>query len=471
MSGLTTVLERAALYPYQLEAAQFIREHDNCALFIDVGLGKTVSTLTAFADLHHNFGARRALVVAPLRVARQVWSAEVASWSHLKGMSVGKIIGTPEERMAALRTPTDIHTVNFEQLSWLEAQFLDGKKQILKWPWDTVIFDESQALKSQSSARFKAARRLRRLFPRCVLLTGTPSPNGYGDLWSQIYLLDGGQRLGKSERAYEDRWFARTRTTCGSFSTVTLRDGSAKQIQEALSDIVLSLKESHYLSLPEVVKVVHKVQLPSAAMRTYRQMARQFTAEVGGRTLTAVNAGVLDGKLLQLANGVVYLGEDKQVVEFHDEKVRFLAELLESVSGKLLIAYYYRHDLERIKKLLERSGRTWAVLKSDADFESWARGELSVGVLHPKSAGHGLNTVYKAGAEDIVHYGMTASLELYTQVNGRIAGGHRRQGKNIKIHHIVAEGTRDEDYVTILSGKAVGQDDLTRSLALRVATT
>lgn len=463
------MLDRPALYAYQQKASQFIQTKDNCALWVDVGLGKTVSTLTAFADLHHNFGARRALVVAPLRVARQVWSDEVAAWSHLQGMSVGKIIGTPDERMAALRTPTDIHTINYEQLAWLEAQFLEGKKQILRWPWDTVVFDESQGLKSQSSARFKAARRVRRLFPRCIQLTGTPAPNGYSDLWSQAYLLDGGERLGKTERAYEDRWFART--NYGQFSTVTLRDNSAKQIQEALGDIVMSLKEEDYLDLPPVLKVFHKVQLPPKAMQTYRQMARQFTAEVGGRTLTAGNAGVLDGKLLQLANGVVYLGEDRQVVEFHDEKVRFLSELLESVSDKLLVAYYYRHDLDRIKRILEASGRTWAVLRSDSDFESWARGELSVGVLHPKSAGHGLNTVYKAGAEDIVHYGMTASLELYTQVNGRIAGGHRRQGKNIKIHHIVAEGTRDEDYVKILSGKAVGQDDLTRSLALRVATT
>lgn len=462
------MLERSQLYVYQQKAAQFIRDKENCALWVDVGLGKTVSTLTAFADLHAAFSARRALIVAPLRVARKVWSDEVASWGHLQGMSVGKIIGTPEERMAALRTPTDIHTINYEQMAWLEAQFLDGQKQILKWPWDTVVFDESQALKAQSSTRWKAARRLRRLFPRCLELTGTPAPNGYGDLWSQMYLLDQGQRLGATERAFEDRWFART--NFGQFSTVTLRDGSAEQIQTAVADIVMSLKEADYLDLPPVLKVFHKVTLSPKAMQTYRQMARQFTTEIGGKTLTAVNAGVLDGKLLQLANGVVYLGEDRQVVVFHDEKIEFLRELLDSVSGKLLVAYYYRHDLDRIKALLAASGRTWSVLKSDEDFERWSRGELDVGVLHPKSAGHGLNDLYKAGAEDLVHYGMTASLELEQQVNGRLTGGHRRQGKNIKLHYIVAEGTRDEDYVKILSGKDSAQHDLTRSLALRCAS-
>lgn len=462
------MLERKDLYAYQERAAKYIRTQENCALWVDVGLGKSCSTLTAFADLHAAFSARRALIVAPLRVARQVWSAEIASWSHLQGMSVGKIIGTPEERMAALRTPTDIHTINYEQMAWLEAQFLDGKKQILKWPWDTVVFDESQALKAQSSTRWKAARRLRRLFPRCVELTGTPAPNGYGDLWSQMYLLDQGQRLGTSERAFEDRWFART--NFGQFSTVTLRDGSAEQIQTAVSDIVMSLKEADYLDLPPVLKVFHKVTLPPAAMRTYREMARQFTTEVGGRTLTAANAGVLDGKLLQLANGVVYLGEDKQVVEFHSEKLKALEELLDAITGKALVVYHYRHDLARVERSLAASGRTWRLLRTDADFDEWAAGGLSVGLLHPKTGGHGLNTVYQAGAEDIIHYGMTASLELYQQVNGRLTGGHRRQGRNIKIHHIVAEGTRDEDYVKILSGKDSAQHDLTTSLALRCAS-
>lgn len=460
------MLDRSNLYAYQQKAAQFIQDKENCALWVDVGLGKTVSTLTAFADLHHNFASRRALVVAPLRVARQVWSDEIASWSHLKGMSCARIIGTPDERMAALRTPTDIHTINYEQLAWLEAQFLDGKKQILKWPWDTVVFDESQGLKSQSSARFKAARRVRRLFPRCIQLTGTPAPNGYSDLWSQAYLLDGGERLGKTERAYEDRWFART--NYGQFSIVTLRDNSAKQIQEALGDIVMSLKERDYLDLPPVVSLFHKIQLSGAAMRTYREMARKFTVEIKGKTLTAVNAGVLYGRLLELSSGAIYSGEGEgQYIEFHAEKLAMLEELVSAITGKIVVVYYHRHALERLGRVLAASGRRWAVLKSDAEFEAWASGlgGLEIAVLHPASAGHGLNLIYQAGAEDLIHFGLSPSLELYQQVNGRLTGGHRRAGKNIKLHHLIAEGTIDEEVARLLQNKTTTQDDLTRALA------
>lgn len=462
------MLDRSALYAYQTKAAEFIRGHDNCALWVDVGLGKTVSTLTAFRDLAQSFDARRALVVAPLRVARKVWSDEIAGWSHLNGMTVARIVGTPAERMAALRTPADIHTINREQIPWLEAQFIQDRKQIVRWPWDTVVLDESQSFKSQSSVRWKSMRRLRQLFPRMVQLTGTPAPNGYGDLWSQAYLLDKGQRLGETEQAFTDRWFTTTRHD--AYTAVTLRDNSAAEIKSAMADIVLALREEDYLDLPPVVSLFHKVQLPGAAMRTYREMARKFTSEIGGKTLTAVNAGVLDGKLLQLANGVVYTGEGRESVTIHDAKLDVLGEVLEAVTGRLLIAYYYRHDLDRIKRTLEASGRTWATLQSDASFSAWAGGAYEVGVLHPASAGHGLNDVYKAGAEDLLHYGMTANLELYQQVNGRLVGGHRRQGKNIKIHHIVAEGTRDEDYVALLQRKDATQDDLTRSLAIRVPT-
>lgn len=463
------MLDREAMYLYQDKGSKFIQDKGNCALWVDVGLGKTVTALTAYADLRAAFSVRRALVAAPLRVARQVWSDEVDNWSHLKGLHVAHIIGTPAERMKALRTPADIHTINREQIPWLEAQFLDGKKQLMRWPWDLVMPDEAQFLKDQSSQRWKAMSRLRPLFPRMVQLTGGPTPNGYGDLWAQMNLLDGGRRLGTSEQAFTDRWF--TATNYGSFSALTLRDRAADEIKAAVADIVLSLKEEDYLDLPPVICLFHKVQLSGAAMRTYREMAREYTVKlVGGRTLTAVNAGVLDGKLLQLANGVVYTGEGREVVEFHDEKLQALEELLDAITGKALVAYYFLHDLDRVKRLLEASGRRWKVLRTDPDFREWAAGGLDVGLIHPASAGEGLNELYKPGVEDLIHYGLTANYGLYKQVNGRLTGGHRRQGRNVKIHHIVAEHTRDEDYVKILSDKASSQDDLTRSLALRVAT-
>lgn len=458
------MLNRSNLYAYQQRGTQFIKDHEACAGMIDCGLGKTVMGLTAYSDLANSFDARRALVVAPLRVARKVWSDEVDEWAHLQGIEVAKIVGTPAQRMAALRTPADVHTINREQTEWLEAQFIQNDKQVTRWPWDIVFLDESQSYKSQSSNRWKSMRRLRRLAQRIVLLSGTIMPNGYDDLWSQYYLLDYGKRLGATETDYHERWFERP-TRNNEFDKWTVKPHAIPEIKAAIADITLSLRADDYLDLPPVVYNFIKVQLSTAAMRTYKEMARKFIAEVKGRTLTAVNAGVLDGKLLQLANGVVYVGEDREVVEFHEEKLAALEELLEAVPKKLLIAYYYKHDLARIERLLAASGRRWRILRSDAEFDSWAAGELDVGVLHPKSAGHGLNDVYKSGCEDLVHYGCTASLELYLQCNDRLAGGHRRVGRNVRIHHIIAEGTRDIDYVQLLKNKATTQSDLTRSLA------
>lgn len=461
------MLDRKDLRHYQQCAVEFIKQHENCALFIDMGLGKTVSTLTAFSDLLNDFTVRRMLVVAPLRVARKVWQDEVAEWAHLHHLSVSPIVGSAKERLAAMRKPADIHTINRENCQWLEAQFIQDNKQIMRWPWDMVVLDESSSFKSRSSERWKSMRRLRRLFPRCVELTGTPSPNGYGDLWSQFYLLDRGKRLGATEKAYEDRWFERK--GYGEFAPLVLKEGAAQEIKAAVSDIVLSLREEDYLELPPVMKLFHRVQLPPQALHTYRKLQREFIAEFAGKRLTAVNSGVLDGKLLQLANGAVYTDKQHNWMEFHTEKLAALEELIEEIPGKILIAYYFVHDLERIQKVLaKRKDRRWAVLVKDSDFSKWASGEFDVGVLHPASAGHGLNDVYKAGAEDLIHFGCTASLELYAQVNARIAGGHRRAGKNIKIHHIVAEETRDIDYVSILERKDLSQDDLTRSLAARV---
>lgn len=463
------MLQRSNLFPYQEHAVQFIKEHSNCALWLDMGLGKSCATLTAFADMQRDFEVKRMLVVAPLRVARRVWSDEVTQWAHLNHLTVSCIVGTEDQCFNALRKRADIHTVNRERISWLKAQFLDDKGKLkYRWPWDMVAIDESQSFKSQSSQRWKALGALRPYFSRLVELSGTPSPNGYGDLWSQFYLLDNGRRLGSSERSFQERWFT---PPVGMFTKWRLSQAGEVQIRDAIKDLVLSLREEDYLTLPPVSQNFIRVTLSPAAMRTYKQMEKEYVAEVAGKKLTAVNAGVLDGKLLQLANGAVY-HTGKEWVEFHSAKTEALDETLEAMPGKALIAYGYQHDLARIERVVERrareDGRTWTLLKSDASFDAWARGEIDWGVLHPASAGHGLNDMYKAGCEDIIHFGLTNNLEWYQQVNARIGGGHRRVGKNIRVHHIVADGTRDDDYVKLLKNKAVTQDGLTQSLATRI---
>ncbi len=465
------MLDRKDLYPYQSHAAEFVKTHPAAALWVDMGLGKTVSTLTAFADLQKDYEAKRMLVIAPKRVARRVWSDEVKEWSHLNHLSVSRIVGDADECFEALRTKADIHTIGRERVSWLKAQFLDDNGKLkYRWPWDMVVIDESQSFKSQSSARWGALSALRGYFPRLAELSGTPSPNGYGDLWSQFYLLDKGRRLGASEKSFKERWFT---PPVGMFTKWNLSPQGARQIREAIKDLVLSLREEDYLTLPPVSLNFIRVSLSPAAMATYKKMEREYIAEVAGKKLTAVNAGVLDGKLLQLANGACYTGVDREWVEFHSAKTEALDETLEAMPGKALIAYGYQHDLARITKVVERrakeDGRTFTLLKSDASFDAWAKGEVEWGILHPASAGHGLNDMYKAGCEEIIHFGLTNNLEWYQQVNARIGGGHRRTGKNIRVHHIVADGTRDDDYVRLLKNKAATQDGLTESLAVRIS--
>ena len=461
------MLQRKDLRAYQELFAQFIKDTPSCAGWIGCGLGKTASTLTAFNDLQRDFEVTRMLVIAPKRVARRVWSDEVKEWSHLNHLSVSRIVGDADECFAALRTKADIHTIGRERVPWLKAQFLDDKGRLkYRWPWDMVVIDESQSFKSQSSQRFKALGSLRPFFPRLVELSGTPSPNGYGDLWSQFYLLDKGRRLGSSERSFQERWFT---PPVGMFTKWSLSPQGARQIRQAVKDLVLSLREEDYLTLPPVSLNFIRCTLSPAAMRTYKEMEREYVAEVQGKKLTAVNAGVLDGKLLQLANGACYTGVDREWVEFHSAKTEALDETLEAMPGKALIAYGYQHDLARITKVVERrakeDGRTFTLLKSDASFDAWARGEIDWGILHPASAGHGLNSVWKAGAEDLIWFGMTNNLEHYQQACARLTGGHRREGKNIRVHHIIADGTRDGDYVRLLKNKAATQDGLTESLS------
>lgn len=467
------MLQRENFYAYQTRAVEFIKSHTHAALWIFMGGGKSAITLTAFSDLQDELKTQRMLVIGPKRVARLVWGKEIAEWAHLKHLTISRIVGSESECFEALRTEADIHTIGRERVPWLRAQFISGEgktgKLRYRWPWDMIVVDESQSFKSQSSQRWKALRDLSCFATRIVLLSGTPAPNGYGDLWSQFYLLDRGKRLGSSERSYLERWFS---PPGALFAKWRLTSSGGAMIRDALKDLTLSLREEDYLSLPPISNNFIRCTLSSAALSTYRRMEREYIAEVQGHRLTAVNAGVLDGKLLQLANGACYLPGGKEWVPFHDAKLEALDEVLEDFPGKALVAYGYKHDLARIEKVVDKrcreDGRTWSILRTDASFDSWARGEIDFGILHPASAGHGLNDLWKSGCCDIIHFGLTNNLEWYAQVNARIAGGHRRSGKSIRVHHIVADQTRDDDYVRLLQGKALEQDQLTSSLAVRI---
>lgn len=475
------------MHVYQNRAVDFLKSAlpiGNKALWADMGLGKTVCALTAFRDLICTFDARRALVVAPLRVARRVWSAEVEQWAHLKGLKVVFIGGTAAERIAALNTPADIHTIGRENCMWLEQQFIVNKKQIRPWKWDTLILDESQSFKSISAQRFRVIRKLRKLCQRVWELTGTCAPNGYADLHSQIFLLDNGQRLGATQLDFRKRWF--TPPGFYEFSKWAIKDDARESIHAALKDIVFTLRAEDYLDLPPVVFNAVKVTLDKPTMKRYKQMERDalLKFEELDITVKAVNAGVLWNKLLQMANGAVYTGaadrefspthaawmdETHPTVKpwqlIHDAKLDALEEVLDGIHGPVMIAYNFVSDLERISRWMDDRVMRWAQLKSDKSFDAWRNGEIDYGLIHPASAGHGLNDLYKSGCTNIIWFGFTNNLEHYQQLNARLTGGHRRVGKTIVIHHLIAEDTIDTEAAALLGSKDRDQRGLVAALA------
>lgn len=438
-----------------------------------MGLGKSVCTLTAFADAMRGFESRRMLVVAPKRVARDVWDDEIARWSHLHGLTISKMVGSRAERLAAYKKPADIHTINREQLDWLfrghvEEIAPNRFRQIRKWPWDWITLDEAQSYKNQESARTKAVHRVSTLglAERIVELTGTPASKGYVDLWAQLFVLDHGRRLGASEKAFKDRWFD---APAFGQHRWKLKDGAAEQIQNAVRDLVLSLHESDYLDLPPVLHNRVRVRLSAAAQREYDKFERSSVLKLDGVTLTAANAGVLHGRLLQYASGAIYTDDRGNYQRLHDAKLDALRDVLDELafSGPVIIGYRFRHEAELIGKLLDRycsTGQRWEILKSAASLKSFARGEIDFGLMHPMTGGHGLNDLHLSGSENIVWPGPTDDLELWDQLNARIAGGHRRMGKNVTIHCLIAEGTADMTSLQMLIDKDIDQVGLVKAL-------
>lgn len=467
------MLSSANLLPYQHRGIEFFKNNADAALWAEMGLGKTVTTATAFADMQQTFDARKMLVVAPLRVARDVWHVELQQWEQTKHLKVVRILGTAEKRRYQIDLAADVHTISRDNFVWLTDEFIQGKKQVKVWPWDTVIIDESSGFRNQSALRWKAMRRIRRLFPRCIELTGTPAPNGYGGLWAQIYLLDHGARLGKSESAYKRRWF--DPPPFYEFGKWTLKPGAKEEIDAALADIVMALRAEDYLTLPPIMTNIIKVPLGEGAKAQYKRLEQVALLDTfTGSRFKGVNAGALAGKLLQLANGAMYTHDENVWELLHNEKLRALFELLDETDGPVLIAYNFKSDLERILagmvEFCKVRKKTFGVLKTEESVKQWDRGDIDFLLLHPASAGHGLNLQH-SGSETVIWFGLSYDAELHDQLNARIAAGHRRVGRNVVIHYLVSAGTIDEDIIEILATKKLTQDSLMKALSLRAAGT
>ena len=442
------------LHPYQRRMIHHIIAHDKCALWVDMGLGKTVATLTAIQRLKRRFEARRVLVIAPLRVADMVWPDEVNEWDHLK-LKVVRILGDAKTRAKAARTKADVHVINRENTEWL-VDYHSVKNKVRTWPWDMVVLDESSSFKSGRSKRYKALARALPKIGRMVQLSGTPMPNGIEDLWSQLKLLDGGERLGHTVTSFRNRFM---RYIPNSFKKVPA-PGADKIVKKLTADICMTLQAKDYLSIKEPVVNPIRVRLNDTERDQYLKMERTFILELEGETITAANSGALWGKLLQLANGAVYT-EHPEWVEHHRHKVDALLELHEGVDGPLMIAYTFLPDKERIAATLEQAGAKWRFMDTEKDKDDWNAGKFDRLILHPASAGHGLN-LHKNGCRDVCWFGLTPNLEHYQQLNARIGGGHRAMfsDKPVTIHKILASGTQDTLVDGLLGVKDGWQNEL-----------
>lgn len=425
---------------YQEFAKEHIINHPVAALFLDMGLGKTVITLTAIKELmYERFEVNKVLVIAPLRVARDTWPAEIRKWNHLAGLTYAVAVGSQAERLAALRSKADIHIINRENVTWLVEE--SG----LPFDYDLVVIDELSSFKSYRAKRFKSLLSVRWTVKRIVGLTGTPSSNGLMDLWAQFRLLDLGERLGRYISRYRERYFLPDKRNAQVVFTYKLKPGAEEQIYNAISDITISMKAEDYLDLPPCIHNVVKVALSEREREVYERFRKEMVISLGGEEIDAMNAAALSNKLLQMANGAVY--DDRHTGhQIHDRKLDALEDLIEAANGRpVMVCYWFRHDLERIRRRFPAVRE----LKTAQDIEDWNAGKIPVALVHPASAGHGLNLQY--GGCTLVWFGLTWSLELYQQTNKRL---HRQgQRDTVVIHHIVADGTIDELVLAALHRK------------------
>ena len=431
-------------HDYQTYATNFILDHPVAAILLDMGLGKSVITLTALFDLClDSFKIRKVLVIAPLRVARDTWPAELRKWDHLKGLTWSLATGTEAERMEALSRRASVYIINRENVQWLIEE--SG----LPFDYDMLVIDELSSFKNSQAKRFRALMKVRPQVKRIVGLTGTPSGNGLMDLWAEFRLLDMGKRLGRFITNYRNNYFAPDRRNGAVVFSYRPLNGAEEAIYGKISDITISMKASDYLNMPELVMNRATVKLSKKEWSTYSAMKKDLVVSLNGEEIDASNAGALSNKLSQMANGAVY-GEGKRVIPIHDRKLDMLEDLLEAANGKpVLVAYWFKHDLERISERLLSLHIPFSCADSSESIERWNRGELPVMLIHPASAGHGLNLQY--GGCTLIWYGVTWSLEFYQQTNTRL--WRQGQKNTVVIHHILAEGTIDEQIMTALDRK------------------
>ena len=442
-------------HDYQRYAAEFIITHPISALLLDMGLGKTSITLTAINDLlFDSFEVHKVLVVAPLRVARDTWSAEIEKWEHLKNLRYSVVIGTAQERISALSTPADIYIINRENIQWLVEE--SG----LPFDFDMAVIDELSSFKNHQSKRFRAFMKSRPKLKRIVGLTGTPAGNGLMDLFAEFKLLDMGERLGRLIGQYRNTYFQPDKRNGMVIYSYKPLPNAERQIYDKISDITISMKAADHLKMPELISAEYMVQLSENEKEKYDRLKKDLIFSTEDNEVTAANAASLSNKLSQMANGAVY-SDDGETVHIHDRKLDALEDIIESMNGRpLLVAYWFKHDLERIKKRFEIRE-----IKSSEDISDWNSGKIPVALIHPASAGHGLNL--QSGGSTLVWFGLTWSLELYQQTNARLW----RQGQTadtVVIQHIIAKSTIDEQIMKALKTKDITQAALITAVKAEV---
>ncbi|MCI7551883.1 MAG: DEAD/DEAH box helicase [Actinomycetaceae bacterium] len=434
-------------HDYQTYVSRYIIDHEQAAIFLGMGLGKTVSTLTAINELMLNrFQVAKTLIIAPLRVANHTWPAEATKWDHLTNLSLSVVTGSETERLQALHQPAHVYVINRENVPWLVTHY--GKA----WPFDMVVLDELSSFKSHQAKRFKALARVRPLIHRIVGLTGTPASNGLMDLYAEFRLLDGGQRLGKYITHYRERYFTPDKRNGMQVYSWKLKPGAEDEIYERIADMTVSMKTTDHLRLPELTSVTCEAVMGEGAERAYGQLRRQLTVQLGDRHIDALNAASLAGKLSQLASGAIY-DQAGRALTVHSAKIDVLQDLIEQANGQpILIAYWFKHDLARIQEVIPEARE----LTDPKDFTAWNAGRIPIALIHPASAGHGLNL--QAGGHLLVWFTIPWSLELYEQTNARLY----RQGQTqpVTISHIVTKGTIDEQIMAALERKAFTQTAL-----------
>lgn len=439
-------------HDYQQYATEFVLEHPYCGLILDMGLGKSVITLTALWDLIlDSFDCGRVLVVAPKRVAEDTWPKELAKWDHLRGLTYSLVMGSEKERRQALMKRAFIYIINRENVSWLVENY--------RWDFDTLVIDELSSFKSAKAQRFRALKKVRPLIKRVIGLTGTPSPNTLIDLWPQIYLLDMGQRLGRFVTHYRERFFVPDKRNREMVYSYKPREGAEQRIYELIGDICISMKAADHLKMPDLIANRIDIQLNQQERKLYDTLKKDMVLKLKDGEIDAVNAAALSGKLLQMAGGAVYDSEGR-TLRIHDRKLDMLEDLIEAANGKpLLVAYWYKHERDRIQERFQ----VREILTSK-DIDDWNAGKIPVALMHPASVGHGINL--QQGGSTLVWFGLTWSLELYQQTNARLW----RQGQKhaVVIQHLVTAGTHDEDVMRALERKDIGQAALIEAVKARI---